>query len=77
MTSLEHEYRVYLLECILSPTEAMIEHELLSFEDFCRKHLVSAQILCYNTVAERNSGGVRVATERLSSTGIGHERQCF
>ena len=43
MTSEEHEYRVYLLRCILSSTEAMIEYEFLSFEDYCQKYLVPQQ----------------------------------
>lgn len=74
MTVLEHEYRVYLLECILSPTEAMIEHRHLSFEDFCQKHLASANGLCYNNREINNGGGVGGATERSSSFGACHER---
>jgi hypothetical protein len=48
MKEMQSKYQAYLLNCLLSDPEIMIDHSLLSFEDFAQKHLAFAEEPCYN-----------------------------
>ena len=63
MDSLQRRYRTYLWRCALASVESFIDHQLLSFEEFCQLHLETKAESCYNADIHEISGGEVVAAE--------------